>query len=220
MAKTRPASPGPKREVGESCLKAGGVRPTCHPLSTAHRPCAAAPDASQAPARPCLPPPRASAQSAPLHHHPAAVPGPALGPEVHHGRYYFPSDGMMPLFIDWHCFGAGLGAAHTCPERRWSPGARLGEGCRCCPGGQHTWLLRPLRAGGVPAGPQHALAASLHLLGWGRHRFAGVVQASAPGPKPGEVTCHLPGIYRGDGGGARGTTLPVAWPPAPSAARC
>uniref|UniRef100_A0A8C8E8G0 Solute carrier family 4 member 9 n=1 Tax=Otus sunia TaxID=257818 RepID=A0A8C8E8G0_9STRI len=75
----------------------GGGSAEQHPGEWGPR--AAVPHASQAPAGPCLPPPRAPAPGTPLHCHPAAVPGPALGPQVHHGRYYFPSDGMTSLLI-------------------------------------------------------------------------------------------------------------------------
>lgn len=141
MVKTHPASSSPGREVGESRLKAGGVRATCHPLATAHRPRAAAPHAGQAPARPRLPPARAPTPGAPLHHHPAAVPSPALGPQVHHGRYYLPSNGMASLGIGRHCSGARLGAAPR-PERCQSPGARLRRGTRALPlVGRAPWQL-------------------------------------------------------------------------------
>ncbi|KAM6251752.1 anion exchange protein 4 isoform 4-T5 [Porphyrio hochstetteri] len=101
----------------------GGGSAEQHP---AHRARVPAPDASQAPARPPLPPARAPAPGAPLHHHPAAVPGPALGPQVHHGRSSFPSDapgaGGDPEGAGARLLPAGPELAGQPPARRRAEG--------------------------------------------------------------------------------------------------
>lgn len=51
---------------------------------------------------------------------------------------------MTSPVIGWHRFGARLGAAHTCPEHRRSPGARLRQGTGALP-----WVGAQALAGGV-----------------------------------------------------------------------
>lgn len=63
------------------------------PLLSVLRSAEALRDAREAPARLHLPPPCAAAQGAPLHPHPAHLPGPALGHQGIAGRHCLPDDG-------------------------------------------------------------------------------------------------------------------------------
>lgn len=94
----------PKFQIGCPCSKTHRGTPTPNPSpsrlslilsSPVLGPLQAFPDASQAPARPCLPAARAPAPDPPLHPGASPLPGRALDPQVHSGCHHLPSHGKV-----------------------------------------------------------------------------------------------------------------------------
>ena len=67
--------------------------------SAVHGSSSAAPHASEAPAWPGVPAPRAPEEGPPLHLHPGALSGSAPDPQVHSGCHHLPSHGKVRVFI-------------------------------------------------------------------------------------------------------------------------